>query len=185
MQRIKKKQPIVAPIDVKRYFLTPSESGQLCLMSCLLGNNREIFFPKLNEKLHQTTFSEIAQTYLENLGYDIFLCSDEEEARALSKSLPQKGKWPCLFTQSDTTGEKDFEEFYTPDETLDFERFADIGVIKYSSFQDAERLMEFERSLVQLRNSVEWSKDDILVLFRQILPDFNHKETGKYLSGKM
>ena len=184
-QRIKKKQPIVAPIAVKRYFLTPSESGQLCLMSCLLGNNREIFFPKLNEKLHQTTFSEIAQKYLENLGYDIFLCSDEEEARALSESLPQKGKWPCLFTQSDTTGEKDFEEFYTPDETLDFERFADIGVIKYSSFQDAERLMEFERSLVQLRNSVEWSKDDILVLFRQILPDFNHKETGKYLSGKM
>ena len=110
-QRLEKKQPIVAPSDVKRYFVVPQESGELCLLSSLLGENRDIFFPKLSEELHLITFAEIAQKYLINKGFEPYLCENEDEARDLIEKLPQQGKWPCLFTPSNTTGEKDFEEF--------------------------------------------------------------------------
>ena len=122
-KRIEKNQPIVAPNDVKRYFVTPQEGGELCLMSCIFGENRDIFFPKLSENLHLITFSEIAVKYLENLGYEPYLCKDEDEARELAKTLPKAGKYPCLFTASDTTGEKDFEEFFTDKEILDMDKF--------------------------------------------------------------
>ena len=108
-QRLAKQQPIVAPSDIKRYFVTPQESGELCLMSCLFGENRDIFFPKLSESLHLITFAEIADKYLRHNGYEPYPCADEDEARELASSLPAQGKWPCLFTKSDTTGEKDFE----------------------------------------------------------------------------
>ena len=110
-QRIQKAQPIVAPQDIKRYFVTPKESGELCLMSCIFGENRDIFFPKLSEELHLISFAEIAVKYLKQIGYEPYLCVSEDEARKLAYSLPAQGKWPCLFTDSDTTGEKDFEEF--------------------------------------------------------------------------
>src|SRR5690606_2701565 len=109
-QRLQKKQPLVAPNDVKRYFVIPKESGELCLMSCIFGENRDIFFPTLSKNLHLITFAEIAIKYLAEIGYEPYLCKDEDEARALIETLPQEGKWPCLFTTSDTTGEKDFEE---------------------------------------------------------------------------
>jgi FlaA1/EpsC-like NDP-sugar epimerase len=109
-QRIQKRQPIVAPNDIKRYFVTPQESGELCLMSCIFGENRDIFFPKLSESLHLISFADIAVRYLENLGFEPYICDSEEEARSLAKTLPEQGKWPCLFTSSDTTGEKDFEQ---------------------------------------------------------------------------
>ena len=129
-QRIQKRQPIVAPNDIKRYFVTPQESGELCLMSCIFGENRDIFFPKLSEALHLITFADIAVKYLQQLGYEPFLCESEDEARELAETLPALGKWPCLFTSSDTTGEKDFEEFFTDKETLDMARFENLGVIK-------------------------------------------------------
>src|SRR5690606_19535314 len=102
-QRIQKRQPIVAPNDIKRYFVTPQESGELCLMSCIFGENRDVFFPKLNEKLHLISFADIAVKYLEQLGYEPYLCENEEEARELVKTLPEQKKWPCLFIGSDTT----------------------------------------------------------------------------------
>ncbi len=111
-QRIEKQQPIVAPNDIKRYFVTPQESGELCLMSCIFGENRDIFFPKLSEYLDLISFADIAVKYLANKGYEPFLCKTEDEARELSKTLLPQGKYPCLFTKSDTTGEKDFEEFF-------------------------------------------------------------------------
>src|SRR5690606_1720245 len=129
-QRIQKRQPIVAPNDIRRYFVTPKESGELCLMSTIFGENRDIFFPKLSEQLHLITFADIAVKFLQHLGYEPYLCNTEEEAREKTKTLPQKGQWPCLFTASDTTGEKDFEEFFTPDEILDMNCFKNIGVIK-------------------------------------------------------
>ena len=125
-QRILKKQPIVAPSDIKRYFVTPQESGELCLVSCIFGNNRDVFFPKLNEDLHLITFAEIAKRYLTEIGYEAFECDNEEQARKLSKTLYKKKKWPCFFTESDTTGEKDFEEFYTESEILDLDQFKKI-----------------------------------------------------------
>ena len=118
-QRIAKRQPISAPNDVKRYFVTSEESGQLCLLSCLLGENRDIFFPKLSESLHLIKFSDIAVNYLEFQGYEPVMCSSEDEARGKAEDLIKQKKWPCYFFKSDTTGEKDFEEFYTEKEKLD------------------------------------------------------------------
>lgn len=184
-QRILKRQPIVAPQDIKRYFVTPKESGELCLMSCIFGENRDIFFPKLSEQLHLISFAEIAVKYLQQLGYEPYLCSSEDEARELIATLPDEGKWPCLFTDSDTTGEKDFEEFYTDNETLDMERFKNLGIIKNEANFNDDLLNEFENAMTQFKHKKEWSKEAIVKWFFKMIPDFGHKETGKYLDGKM
>lgn len=184
-QRIQKRQPIVAPNDIKRYFVTPEESGELCLMSCIFGENRDIFFPKLSEELHLVTFADIAVKYLEALGYEPYLCATEDEARTLAKTLPDEGKWPCLFTASDTTGEKDFEEFFTDKETLDMERFHKLGVIKNDPLYDEAKLRHFTETIEGMKARRSWTKEEIVNLFFEMIPDFGHKETGKYLDGKM
>ncbi|MGY5746012.1 UDP-N-acetylglucosamine 4,6-dehydratase [Vibrio antiquarius] len=184
-QRIQKRQPIVAPNDIKRYFVTPQESGELCLMSCIFGENRDIFFPKLSEALHLISFADIAVKYLEQLGYEPYLCSSEDEARELAKTLPEQGKWPCLFTESDTTGEKDFEEFFTDKEVLDMERFENLGIIKNEALFEQALLTLFEQSIAEMKDKREWSKEQIVELFFTMIPDFGHKETGKYLDSKM
>jgi FlaA1/EpsC-like NDP-sugar epimerase len=184
-QRIMKRQPIVAPNDIKRYFVIPEESGQLCLMSCIFGENRDIFFPKLSESLHLITFADIAVKYLNKLGYQPFLCKDEEEARLLMATLPAEGKWPCLFTASDTTGEKDFEEFFTENEVLDMNRFENLGVIKNDLNFDEEKLNLFTESIGALKKEGKWNKEQIVDLFFKMIPGFGHKETGKYLDAKM
>lgn len=184
-KRIEKKQPIVAPNDIKRYFVIPKESGELCLMSCIFGENRDILFPKLSENLHLITFAEIAVKYLAEIGYEPYLCKDEEEARSLVETLPQEGKWPCLFTSSDTTGEKDFEEFFTDKETLDMERFENLGVIKNELNIEEEKLNLFETKINELKTARKWNKEEVVDLFFKMIPDFGHKETGKYLDSKM
>ena len=184
-QRIQKQQPIVAPNDIKRYFVTPKESGELCLMSCIFGENRDIFFPKLSEHLHLISFADIAVKYLEDLGYEPYICKDENEARILARTLPKEGKWPCLFTKSDTTGEKDFEEFFTDNEILDMDRFENLGIIKNEADFDSNKLNLFEKSMQELKDSLSWGKEDIVEEFFKLLPAFAHKETGKYLDGKM
>jgi FlaA1/EpsC-like NDP-sugar epimerase len=184
-QRIQKNQPIVAPNDIKRYFVTPQESGELCLMSCIFGENRDIFFPKLSEDLHLISFADIVVKYLKNIGYEPYLCESEDEARELAKTLPKEGKWPCLFTASDTTGEKDFEEFFTDAETLDMERFENLGIIKNEANFDEELLKSFEFKITTMKENLSWTKEDIVKEFFKLIPDFGHKETGKYLDGKM
>ncbi|APC96643.1 UDP-N-acetylglucosamine 4,6-dehydratase [Francisella frigiditurris] len=184
-QRIQKKQPIVAPNDIKRYFVTPKESGELCLMSCIFGENRDVFFPKLSENLHLISFADIAVKYLKDLGYEPHLCESEDEARKLINNLPSQGKWPCLFTQSDTTGEKDFEEFFTNNEVLDMERYNNFGVIKNQADFNIEKLVAFEKCINSLKQNLSWTKQDIVEEFYKLIPDFGHKETGKYLDGKM
>ncbi|WP_395303215.1 UDP-N-acetylglucosamine 4,6-dehydratase [Pectobacterium polonicum] len=184
-QRLQKNQPIVAPNDIKRYFVTPQESGQLCLMSCIFGDNRDIFFPKLNEALHLISFADIAVLYLKQRGYEPYFCQSEDEARELVKILPEKGQWPCLFTSSDTTGEKDFEEFFTDLEILDMERFSNLGIIKNEPLYDQTLLCHFENKIEEMKVRREWNKDDIVQLFFKMIPDFGHKETGKYLDSKM
>lgn len=184
-QRIQKKQPIVAPNDIKRYFVTPQESGELCLMSCLLGDNRDIFFPKLSEDLHLITFSEIAVKYLDMMGYEAYECSSEDEARELVNTLPEKRQWPCLFTESDTTGEKDFEEFFMDGETLDLDRFQNLGIVKSELNYDEQKLNYFLNKISEMKENLEWNKADLIDLFHELLPDFDHKETGKYLDSKM
>lgn len=184
-QRLQKNQPIVAPNDIKRYFVTPQESGELCLMSCIFGENRDIFFPKLSEALHLITFADIAVKYLKQRGYEPHLCTSEDEARELAHTLPAQGKWPCLFTESDTTGEKDFEEFFTDNETLDMARFDNLGVIKNEPLYEPEKLALFESTIAQIKTDRAWTKEQIVELFFTMIPDFGHKEIGKYLDSKM
>ena len=184
-QRFSKQQPISAPNDVKRYFVTPQESGELCLMSCLLGENRDIFFPKLSDKLHLTTFSDIAERYISNLGYKPYHCSSEDEARDRSQELISSKCWPCYFFTSDTSGEKDFEEFYTANEVLDMERFKSLGVIKNDAKYDSSKLEDFLEDIERFRAQQFWEKATIVDLFNKMIPDFNHHETGKYLDEKM
>lgn len=184
-QRIQKKQPIVAPNDIKRYFVTPEESGQLCLMSTIFGDNRDVFFPKLSESLHLITFAEIAERYLEQIGFEPYICENEDEARAMVGELSKQKKWPCLFTKSDTTGEKDFEEFFTENEILDLDRFHNLGIIKNELNIETSKILSFESKIAEMRQRGAWDKEEIVALFNEMIPNFNHKETGKYLDSKM
>ncbi len=184
-QRIQKRQPLSAPNDVKRYFVTPKESGELCLLSCLLGENRDIFFPKLSDKLHLITFADIAVKYLKNIGYEAYLCDTEEEARTLARTLPDEGKWPCYFFSSDTTGEKDFEEFFTDHETLDMKRFENTGIIKNEPVFDEKKLNAFVKSIAEMKENGVWTKEEIVDQFHIMIPAFGHNETGKHLDNRM
>lgn len=184
-QRFAKRQPISAPNDVRRYFVTPQESGELCLSSCLLGGNRDIFFPKLSEALHLTRFSDIAVRFLESLGYAPHECDSEDEARGRASELIAMKKWPVYFFASDTTGEKDFEEFFTEAETLDMERFGTIGVIRNEPEFDDTLLQHFLTRIEAIRSQPTWEKAPIVDLFNEMIPGFQHKETGKYLDGRM
>jgi len=184
-QRILKRQPIVAPNDIKRYFVTPKESGELCLMSCIFGENRDIFFPKLSENLHLISFADIAVKYLAEIGYIPYLCETEEEARNSVDELISQKKWPCLFSGSDTTGEKDFEEFFTDNETLDMDRFRNLGIIKNDADFNPSKLDSFTRQIGEMKSNLNWDKESIVALFHNMIPNFGHKETGKYLDSKM
>jgi nucleoside-diphosphate-sugar epimerase len=184
-QRLLNKQPISAPRDVRRYFVTPRESGQLCLLSVLLGNSREIFFPKLTAELHLQTFSEIAIRFLESHGYEPVECSSEDEARARCEALIEQRKWPCFFFDSDTTGEKDFEEFFADGENLNLERFRGVGVIEDVRFEDDANLDRFAASINRMRASGQWTKQALVDLFLGVVPEFSHTETGRNLDQRM
>tara|TARA_B100001063_G_C16752466_1_gene551064 strand:+ start:580 stop:1776 length:1197 start_codon:yes stop_codon:yes gene_type:complete len=184
-KRIEKTQPIAAPKDIKRYFLTPQESGELCLMSCIFGENRDIFFPKLIEKLHLSSFAEIAIKYLKKKGYEAYICNSEDEARELVKTLPDQKKWPCLFTDSDTTGEKVIEEFFTEKETLDMGRFKNIGIILNNPKLDEYKIDNFKSAIMKLKSDVSWDKKKIVSEFLKMIPEFKYFDNNKYLDGKM
>lgn len=183
--RMEKHQPIVAPNDVRRYFVSKEESGQLCLMSTILGDNRDIFFPKLDAKRHLVKFSDLATDFVSSRGYQPHLCQSENEARELAKSLPSEGKWPCYFSPSDTTGEKDFEEFFTEGEALDLDRFERLGIVKSQMHYDSTLLDDFTTQIAAMRSKQSWNKQDIVALFQGLLPEFQHLEKGKYLDAKM
>ena len=184
-RRLEKNQPLSSPNDVRRYFVTPKEAGQLCLMSCLLGENRDVFFPKLNEHLNLVTFSSIAVKYLEGMGYEAVECATEDEARSRVAELKTQGKYPVYFFKSDTTGEKDFEEFFMEGETLDMGRFESVGIIKNDVIYDEEKLQMFTSAIAEMRQRGSWTRAELIALFNKMIPEFNHKETGKFLDGRM
>jgi FlaA1/EpsC-like NDP-sugar epimerase len=187
-QRITKRQPIVAPRDVRRYFVTESESAILCLFSVIMGNNGDVLFPKLSEKLNLITFSSMALRYLESLGYEPVECDSEQEARDRVGELSAQKKWPVYFFGSDTTGEKDFEEFYTDQETVDWSRFNELGVVNAirGSGADPAKLDAFTKTIHGLREAGAWSKTEVLDAFKALLGEnFDHKEAGKHLDQKM
>ena len=184
-QRLLKNQPIAAPNDVKRYFVTAQESGELCLLSTLRGKNGEIYFPLLDGELNMVTFAEIAEKFLIQNGYEPQLCVSEDDARSMLSELKGQKKWPCFFSASDTTGEKAFEEFYMDHEEVDFSQYSSLGIVKNSASASDQQLTNFLDGIADLRSSGVWTRFDIIALFKQILPDLDHQEKGKFLDEKM
>lgn len=185
LARIEKLQPLSAPTDVKRYFVSPEESGQICMLSCMLGANREIFFPKLDEA-QMISFDDIARTLLKTRGYEILECKSAKDALRYSKDLSAGGKlYPVYFSCSDTSGEKSFEEFYTEQETRVFDRFKALGVITGKEVPEHKKVEELIDELNNILNNRGTTKDDVIKLISDYLPNFKHIETGKSLDGKM
>ena len=182
--RLQKRQPIVAPSDIKRYFVVPQEAGELCLMSTIFGDNRDIFFPKLNKELNLITFSDIAINYLKQKEIKPYICKTEKEARE-KITIINEGYYPCLFTKSDTTGEKDFEEFYTENEVVDLKKFENIGIIKNDLDYNEKKLLYFENRIKDMLVRKDWDRKVLISLFKEMLPNFKHKEKGKSLDEKM
>lgn len=186
-QRLVRQQPLSAPRDVRRYFVTGEESGLLCLSSIVLGKTREIFFPNLDAEADLLTFSEIARRFLKMNGYEPFETESEDEARGRCQELIATGKWPCYFFDSDTAGEKPFEEFYSEDDKVDWSRFDDIGVIEVPPLEQAERerTRRFLDTVQEKRTSGNWSMDQLVTAIEEACPDLDHVVAQKSLDEKM
>jgi FlaA1/EpsC-like NDP-sugar epimerase len=184
-RRLEKRQPLSAPSDVRRYFVTGEEAGILCLLSIGLGGHQEIFFPKLDEEKDTATFAGIACKFLRLHGYEPLECQSEAEARAAMRVAPAQGKWPCHIFASDTTGEKYLEEFYGETDTVNWSRFQDIGIIEGLPQVPEAALRDFTAQIAALKKSGAWSKPDLVHVVEKTLPGFRHEEKGKYLDEKM
>lgn len=183
--RIMKKQPLAAPNDVKRYFVSPEESGQICMLACILGKNGEIFFPKLGEE-QMITFSTICDKFLESLGYEKKECTSDEEAKKFSAEMAYNSKlYPVIYLRSDTTGEKAYEEFYIPGEKINMERFSALGVVEETTHRDMNEIQKFFSELEGIFASPEFTKAQIVEALKKFLPNFEHEEKGKNLDQKM
>lgn len=184
--RLSKQQPIVAPFDIERYFVTKEESGKLCLMACLFGKNGDIFIPKSAEEMKLTSLKDVALNYVKSKNLTPHLCESEDEARSYFQNHPESNHWPCLFVESDTSGEKEIEEFFTESETLDNNSFQELSVIKNKNEQvDVAVLDNFEKVISNFKSKMSWNKSEIVELFRTILPNLSHEEKGKSLDNKM
>lgn len=185
LTRIQKLQPLSAPSDVLRYFVSPEESGQICMLACMLGENRAIFFPKL-EKAQMMTFDAIGTELLKAHGYMILQCDSDEEAIEKAEEL-KKGSnlYPVHYTVSDTSGEKSFEEFVTDTETADYERFSSLGVITGKEIPDKNRVEKLFTELKAAFEDEETTKEVIVAIMKEYLPSFEHIETGRSLDSKM
>lgn len=185
LERMAKLQPLSAPSDVKRYFVSPIESGQICMLSAMLGKNRAIFFPKL-EEASMMTFDQIAIEILHEHGYEVLECDSDEKAIHLSAALKTGSKqYPVHFSVSDTSGEKDYEEFFTDSETVDQDRFCSLGVIMDKSIPSREAVVKLVQTLDDAFENEDVTKEDIIKIISGYLPNFEHIETGKSLDSKM
>lgn len=184
IKRMEKKQPIVAPAGIRRYFVTAEEAGQLCLLSCLIGDNTDIFFPKLDAEEHLIDLADVAKRFIRDRGFSARICEENEARRDVLK-LISEGEYPLVISTNDTTGEKLFEEFFVESELVDLEKYSDIGVVKNSHHCDNRTLDYFIDQVKLYKDSRRWSKNDIVELFHQLIPDFKHVEKGKSLDEKM
>lgn len=185
LTRMDKLQPLSAPSDVKRYFVSPEESGQICMLACMLGNNREIFFPKLQDS-QMARFDTIATALLKERGYNVLECSSDEEAIEKAKELKNGSlDYPVHFSPSDTSGEKAYEEFYTDIETIDLNRLEALGVIVDKDIPDKKKIEILFEQLNELFDKDEILKEDVVHILQTYLPNFEHIETGKSLDSKM
>ena len=184
LARISKLQPLSAPSDVRRFFVSPEESGQICLLSCILGENRAIFFPKL-EEAQMMTFDAIGTALLKEYGYEVLQCASDAEAIEKAEDLKKgSGLYPVHYSASDTSGEKPFEEFVTDTETADMNRFASLGVITGKQIPDKARVEKLFAALNAVFET-ETTKEEVVRILKDYLPNFEHIETGKSLDSKM
>lgn len=185
LERIRKRQPISAPSDVKRYFVSPEESGQICMLACMLGGSREIFFPKLAEA-QMMTFDRIAVALLREHGYEVLECASDAEALRMAEDLKTGSRcYPVHFSASDTSGEKGFEEFFTETESVDMGRLQALGVITGKAMPEMGRIDAMLAGLEEAFGNPDVSKEEIVRIIRAYLPNFEHIETGKSLDAKM
>ena len=188
LHRLQKRQPLVAPNDVKRYFVSPEESGQICLLACVLGNSGEIFFPKLGEE-QMLTFSSICDDFVRANGLEKHMCATDEEAKRFANErmneLTNEREWPVVYTGSDTTGEKAYEEFYVEGEDLNMARFKSLGVIESSprhTMSEVDKLFAEFKGIFAKDN---FTKAEVVEAIRQFIPTFEHEEKGRNLDSKM
>lgn len=185
LDRVMLRQPLVAPSDVRRYFVSLEESGQICMLACILGKSGEVFYPKLGEE-KMKTFSSICDDFIRVMGYEKRECSSEEEAKRLASEMRQGDKeYPVLYFKSDTTGEKDFEEFYVEGEEKDTDRFESLGVILPKENRPRAEVVEFMGNLEKIFSKPDFTKAQVVDCLREFLPNFEHEEKGKNLDQKM
>ena len=187
LHRLQKKQPLAAPSDVKRYFVSPEESGQICMLACILGNGGEVFFPKLGED-QMLTFSSICDKFVVANGLERDLCTSDEEAKLKASQLSTLNsqlKYPVVYFKSDTTGEKAYEEFYIPGEKIDMQRFQALGVVEQTTRHDMEEVDEFFGKLESIFAKDDFTKAQVVEAIKEFIPNFEHEEKGKNLDQKM
>ncbi|MBR1862713.1 MAG: polysaccharide biosynthesis protein [Ruminococcus sp.] len=185
LARIQKLQPLSAPTDTKRYFVSPQESGQICMLSCMLGNNREIFFPKL-EEAQMMTFDSIATDLLHVNGYEVLECGSDEEAVEKAEELKKGSRlYPVHYSAADTSGEKSFEEFYTETESIDMDRLSALGVITGKPIPSREKVRQLFEKLTAVFEKDGTTKEEVVAVIKGYLPNFEHIEKGRSLDSKM
>jgi FlaA1/EpsC-like NDP-sugar epimerase len=185
MHRVQKKQPLAAPNDVKRYFVSPEESGQICMLACILGNNGEIFFPKLGEE-QMLTFSAICDEFVKSEGYTKREFATDDEAKKFAAEMPYESKtYPVVYFKSDTTGEKAYEEFYVPGEKLNMQRFNSLGVIEEVKKRPLGEIEKFFDEIEAIFAREDFTKSEVVDAIKRFIPNFEHEEKGKNLDQKM
>ena len=185
LNRVKKKQPLAAPNDVKRYFVSLDESGQICMLACILGKNGEIFFPKLGED-QMLTFSSICDDYVKSIGCEKIECASDEEAKKVANEMSyETNRYPVVYFKSDTTGEKAYEEFYVPGEKLDMDRFQGIGIIEESEHRPMADVESFFTEMEEIFSNPSFTKEEVVASIKRFIPNFEHEEKGKNLDQKM
>ena len=199
IHRLQKRQPLAAPSDVKRYFVSPEESGQICMLACILGKPGEVFFPKLGED-QMLTFSSICDKFVTANGLEKDPCSSDAEAKSkayqlkvselstdskLSTLNSQLVKYPTVYFKSDTTGEKAYEEFYVPGEKIDMQRFQSLGVVEQTTRHEMDEVNAFFDKLEAIFHKDDFTKAQIVEAIREFIPNFEHEEKGKNLDQKM
>ena len=192
LHRLQKRQPLAAPSDVKRYFVSPEESGQICMLACILGKKGEVFFPKLRED-QMLTFSAICDDFISVNGMEKDMCKTDEEAKSKAAALNQSpsdnelrpSKYPAVYFTSDTTGEKAYEEFYVPGEKMDMQRFQALGVIEQTTRHDMQEVDTFFQKLETIFVDPDFTKGQVVEAIREFIPTFEHEEKGKNLDQKM
>ena len=185
IHRLQKKQPLAAPSDVKRYFVSPEESGHICMLACILGNGGEVFFPKLGED-QMLTFSAICDEFVKAEGFTKVECSSDPEAKKYAAEMSYESEsYPVVYFNSDTTGEKAYEEFFIPGEKVNMERFSALGVVEETSHRDMNEIQEFFTELEGIFASPEFTKAQVVESIKKFIPNFDHEEKGKNLDQKM